>query len=306
MILLPSTTDKLQLVTSAAGNIDVHCSYAEFNSSFATSGLGKQNTNITTATTTDILAAPGASTTRNLKQMTVRNKSATVANDVTIVYDQNGTDFELHKVTLQPGDMLEFVEGVGFFIVTNISSGRLLTNVEPDASQRIYRSALPTHSFAAVGGFVMISGTAYYIYVGRVAQATTIKFVELHVTGAGAGAQTAEIGLFSTPTAPGKSTQTLTKIVATGTVDSLTTTGVKRNTTTFDQLVAAGTHLWAAFRTAMATTQPTVYGLEADMSQGHVLTTTGGGALTGLTTAAGSLVAIGTGIIVPDLRVTID
>ena len=122
----------------------------------------------------------------------------------------------------------------------------------------------------------------------------------------GAGAQVAEVGLFSTPSAPNKSAQTLTKIVATGTVDALTATGVKRNTTSFAQNVDAGTHLWAAIRTAMATTQPTTYGLEADMSQGHVLTTTGGGALTGLTTASGTLVAIGTGFTAPHLTVTLD
>ena len=306
MILLTETNDKIQVVTSAAGDVDVVASYAEFNSSFVISGLGKQLTTITTAATTDVLAAPASSTTRNLKQLTIRNTHATIANDVLVQFNDNGTLYELHKVTLQPGDCLQFVEGIGFVTLTNISSGRLITNVEADQTQRIYRSALPTHSFAAVGGFITISGTAYYVYIGRTGQSITAAFVELHVTTAGAGAQTAEIGLFSTPTAPGKSAQTLTKIVATGTVDSLTATGAKRNTTNFAQLVPANTHLWAAFRTAMATTQPTCYGLESDISQGHVLTTTGGGALTGLTTASGALVAIGTNMIAPDLRVTLD
>jgi hypothetical protein len=117
MILLAATTDKLQLVTSAAVTIDVHCSYIDASSTtLVPSGGGKQNTAITTATTTDILAAPGASTLRNLKAMTVRNKHATSSCDVTVVFDQNATDFELYKCTLVPGATLEFIEGVGFFV----------------------------------------------------------------------------------------------------------------------------------------------------------------------------------------------
>ena len=308
MILLPNTTDKISLISSAAGDLDVVCSYAEFNSSFVLSGLGRQVTNITSATTTDILGSPGASTTRNLKQMTCRNVHATVANDVTIQYNANGTLYELHKVTLQPGDMLEFVEGVGFFVLTNFTSGRLITNVESDDTQQIFQSVLPKRFVVTAGteDFILVSGTAYYVYVGRTAQAITAAFVEFHVTTAGAGAQTAEVGLFSTPSAPSKSAQTLTKIVATGTVDSLTTTGMKRNTSNFAQAVPAGTHLWAAIRTAMATTQPKLWGLGGDYSQGHALTTTGGGALTGLSTASGGLIAIAVNSVCPDVRVTLN
>src|SRR5574341_1489038 len=34
-----------------------------------------------------------------------------------LVYDANGTDYELHKATLRAGELLEYVEGVGFFII---------------------------------------------------------------------------------------------------------------------------------------------------------------------------------------------
>jgi hypothetical protein len=77
---------------------------------------------------------------------------------------------------------------------------------------------------------------------------------------------------------------------------------MKRNTSGFGLAVAKGTHLWAAVRTAMATTQPTYGGLASDMSEGHILTTTGGGALTGLSSASGGLVAIATVTVAPALR----
>lgn len=122
MLLLATTTDKIQLVTSVACTVDVHVSFIDaVGSTLVPTGGGRQNTAITTATTTDILAAPGASTTRNLKKMTARNKGSTAV-DVTVVFDQNSTDFELHKVTLLAGECLQYIEGIGFFV---LSSSRL-------------------------------------------------------------------------------------------------------------------------------------------------------------------------------------
>lgn len=301
MLNLVLTTDKLQLVTDAAATVDVHASFADLSGTTVTPG--KQNTAITTATTTDIVAAPGASTTRNVKTLHIRNKHATLAVSVTVVFDANGTDYELHKATLLAGEALEYIEGIGFFTLTATGAIALLTSVETDSSQNIFGSYCTRN---AQGAFLTISGTAYYVYVGRTVKALTLLFVEFQVTTAGAGAQTAEVGIFSTPTGPAKSAQTLTKLVATGTVDSVTTTGVKRNTSSFALNVVAGTHIWAACRFAMATTQPTNAGLAGDMSQGHILTTTGGGALTGLTTAAGTIPAIGTATVAPDMRITLN
>jgi hypothetical protein len=115
MLNLAATTDKLQVVTSTAAAIDVHASFADLSGTTVTPG--KQNTAISTATTTDIVAAPGASTVRNVKTLHIRNKHATLSDDITLIYDQNGTDFELFKTTLRVGEQLEYVEGIGFFIL---------------------------------------------------------------------------------------------------------------------------------------------------------------------------------------------
>jgi hypothetical protein len=113
---LAATTDKLQLVTSAAASIDSVVNYIDASSSTgAFSGGGSQRAAITTAATTDILAAPGASTLRDMTSGTWRNKHASLSCDVTVVLDANGTDYELHKATLAPGDCLEYIENIGFF-----------------------------------------------------------------------------------------------------------------------------------------------------------------------------------------------
>lgn len=121
LCLLTATTDKIQLVTSAAVTVDVHASFMDMSQAdppvVKGSTSGRQHTAISTAATTDIVAAPAASTTRGLKALYVRNKHATSSVDVTVVFDQNGTDFELHKATLLAGEMLEYIEGLGFFTV---------------------------------------------------------------------------------------------------------------------------------------------------------------------------------------------
>lgn len=193
----------------------------------------------------------------------------------------------LHASTHEPGGSdamtVDAAAGIGSLRTLGITStsacagndARLMTSMEPSHCQRIFRSILCNSASA----FTMISGTAYFVYVGRTVRAVTPKYVEFHVTSGGTGAQTAEVGLYSTPAAPNKTAQALSKLVATSTVDDLTTTGMKRNTSAFSTLIAAGTHVWAAIRVAMATTQPDIVGLANDMEQGHVLAQTSSPAL---------------------------
>lgn len=107
------TTDKLQLTTSAAVTVDVLASYVDRDGSTITPD--KQVTAITTAATTDILAAPGAGV-RRVKFLNIRNKHASTPVDVTVLIDVSATDYELHKVTLQAQEALTFIEGVGWFL----------------------------------------------------------------------------------------------------------------------------------------------------------------------------------------------
>lgn len=177
-----------------------------------------------------------------------------------------------------------------------------LLAIEPADSQRMFRSSLPDHATA----LLLISATAYFVYMGRTTKILTPQYVEFFVSTIGAGAQVAEVGLFSTPLGPNNAGQSLTKIVSTGTVDGLTGTGMKRNSAPFATQVPAGTHLWAGIRTAMATTQPTIESLCKDFSEGAVLTTAGAGVLTGAGPFTGAQIAAAVGPIAPDLRVRLD
>lgn len=111
---LSSTTDKIQLVTASAGTIHVNASYTDAPVPLTpTSNLSPADTipaSIATATTTDIVAAPGASTVRNVKKLKIFNADAAVSNLITVqVTNGTNTDREWQG-TLLPGESLEFDE----------------------------------------------------------------------------------------------------------------------------------------------------------------------------------------------------
>ena len=118
MLHLADTNDRLRVVTSAAVTTDVVASFSDLSGTTVTPG--KQLTAITTATTTTVVTEPGASTVRRVHTLFVRNKHASTPVDVTVLYQDNATDYEIHKATLLAGEMLEYVEGLGWFTVQTV------------------------------------------------------------------------------------------------------------------------------------------------------------------------------------------
>lgn len=170
MLQLATTTDKLQLTTSASVNTDVHVSYVDHTTADDNVEGNRQNTAITTATTTDILAAPASGVLRRVKVITIRNKSTTTEQTVTVIFDQNGTDFELAKFTLAPHQSLQYTETEGFFLlpraVVNIPSARFIGQQETQAisalATRLWGSHIyiPNDSPLRVGSVLRWRGTA--------------------------------------------------------------------------------------------------------------------------------------------------
>lgn len=160
---------------------------------------------------------------------------------------------------------------------------------------------------APIAGAVTIADVAYFVYLGRATRQLTPVRVLFAVSTGGTSTQVGEVGVFSSPTAPNRVGQVLTKIVANGSLDDLTGTGVLGNTAVFtaSTLISAGTHLWAGYRVAMAGTEPTVYGLTGDMSQGTILSTAAAGVFTSGTTYTGALIAHSLAWQAPGLVLTI-
>lgn len=125
IILGAGTTDKLQLVTSSAANVDAVTSFVDNNSGAVTPGV--QGTTIAAAATTDICAAPGASTYRAVVTVNIRNRHAATANTVTVQQVIGASTFELIKVTLAAGQSLQWVESVGWGVYD--ATGAFLTTM---------------------------------------------------------------------------------------------------------------------------------------------------------------------------------
>ncbi len=105
-IFVTSTTDKLQLVTSASADIEWHVAYVDLNTS---TGVITPNrpaaASIVTNTTTDIVAAPGANLVRNVKGASFRNNSSTTC-DVTVQHTDGTNTNTIIKCTLILGESL--------------------------------------------------------------------------------------------------------------------------------------------------------------------------------------------------------
>lgn len=117
LILTNSGTDKLQLTTGQAVAVDVHVSWVDDIVGTSVTP-GRTNTAISTAATTDIVATPSASTQRVVKHVNVRNTDTAATVDITILYNANGTTYTLFKASLEPNEVLEYQEGIGWYVVS--------------------------------------------------------------------------------------------------------------------------------------------------------------------------------------------
>lgn len=174
-----------------------------------------------------------------------------------------------------------------------------------DSMQRVLSSPLPNVATA----LTVVSGTAYFVYMGLTSVSFCAKFVEFYVSSAGTGTQVAEVGLFTSASAPNKSAMSLSAFVTTTTVTALSSTGVKRNSVAFGNYLAPATHLWAGVRIAMTGTQPALSGLCMDWSQGRVLSTPSAASFGTSGPWTGGIIGIPGYLqtaIAPDLRLTLD
>lgn len=109
MLNLTSTSDIIRVVTSQAAQIEAHASYVDWNGSAITPG--RTNTpHITTATTTTVVAAPGASVQRNVKHLNITNDHASASCAVTVEHFDGTTAIELMAFILLPGENMIFGE----------------------------------------------------------------------------------------------------------------------------------------------------------------------------------------------------
>lgn len=132
MIRLDATTRKLQAVLAGAITTNqLACTVCYSDDNGTTYAGGTQLTNTNSATAVDICAAPGASTVRDIDYLSIRNRD-TAAATVTVMLDDNATDYEIVKATLAVGDQLVYTHGDGWRVIGtdgNLKTGSSGTGV---------------------------------------------------------------------------------------------------------------------------------------------------------------------------------
>lgn len=118
MIILRST-DVLRVTTDSTAPLHVYASYIDTaHADGAPAGISKQITSISTATNTDVLAAPAAANARHCALLTVRNTHASTFNTVTVSVVVSSVAYEMYRISLPPDRTLQYTEKRGFELLT--------------------------------------------------------------------------------------------------------------------------------------------------------------------------------------------
>jgi hypothetical protein len=124
-MLLTSASDKIQVVTSSANAVAVHASFVDLSGTTVTPG--RTNTSIAAAATTDVVASPGASTTRRVKFLSVWNDHATAAQTITVRHTDGTTDADVWSGSVPAQSGVIFDEESGWKVLSAETPGDIQT-----------------------------------------------------------------------------------------------------------------------------------------------------------------------------------
>lgn len=164
-----SNSDKLQLITSAAVTTHVHASFMDTSVSAGiiqndTMMPGRVNGIISTATTTDIVAAPSSGVVRNVKTLHIRNAHASTPVNVTVIHTDGDTAVELHSTTLRAGESLEYIDGIGFFVLQSTTDSTLLRALNGDDTGGVNTNTV--QPWFPTQGAVQLAAATGYLFNG--------------------------------------------------------------------------------------------------------------------------------------------
>jgi hypothetical protein len=130
MLLLTSTSDKIQVVSSSTAPLEIHATYLDNDGTTITPD--RDNTEVTTATTTDVVSSPVAATYRNVKSLHIRNAHGSTSNTVTVRHTDGTTAVDIFSTTLAAGESIQYLDGVGFQVLA--STGAVKTSQNQGAN----------------------------------------------------------------------------------------------------------------------------------------------------------------------------
>lgn len=171
MINLYNTTDKIQLVLAATVTTNQSVGFANYrdiDTTTFTPGRSYVTTNNTTQV--DLVAAPSSGYQRLIEHIMLRNAD-TVAIQVSVIYDANGTDSILIKVTLQVGDTLVYTDGDGWSVLNSAGNIKTLSETSastPDASiNTVVLASNVTNNNSSANTIADVTGLSFPVEAGE-------------------------------------------------------------------------------------------------------------------------------------------
>jgi len=135
MIVLATTTDKLQVVLAGAVTTNQLPCVATFREATSSTFIPSKNvTNTNSGTDVDLVPAPASGSTYRIVDYVNIYNNDTVNAVVTVKYDLAATDYILRKVTLAPTEALEYQEGKGWSVVASTGATKMSINQGANAT----------------------------------------------------------------------------------------------------------------------------------------------------------------------------
>ena len=171
MLILPSTTDSLDVVLGTAHTTTAHkivACYRDIASGVFAPKRNVVNSNGTTQV--QAVAPPAASTSRVIDFVSIFNAD-TVAKTVTVSLNDNGTRYTLLSVTLGVGERIEYQEGQGWRVFSSTGSIKQTTlqgtNPTTSGLQVGILAADVTNNNATANTIADVTGLSFAVLSGR-------------------------------------------------------------------------------------------------------------------------------------------
>lgn len=173
MLLLTGTSDKIRVVTGSAGDVDISVSYVDIDPAAdpIIPDPGRGLFSVTTATTTDVVGSPTGTVQRNVQTIVIRNVHASISNLITVRQTDGTTTIDNMAATLGPSEAMQFLDGVGWQVLTN--SGAVKTsqnqgNVPSGGSQSVaVLGADVTNNNATANTIASVTGLSFPVTSGK-------------------------------------------------------------------------------------------------------------------------------------------
>jgi hypothetical protein len=250
----------------AANQLPVYASYIDHTSTAATPGASDTQTNGVSVVT--VVAAPGATTQRQVKTLTVYNAD-TAAATVYLRLNNNSTMRLIRRATLNPGETWAYTQETGFQVLDIMGALKLGGSIVRMAPLMGYTTKDAANLTAVTA---MATGVCHCYYVGVAPFSTSSINLLVNVTALVATITWAEVAIYrGTPMLNGNCPD-LTRLGYTDVAASYNTTGRKNTTINLTIPANPGDNLWVVLGSA-ATTPFQIRGALADDLQSGIFNT---------------------------------